>query len=107
MSKTALFTLTGLLTLSSFAFSSFAEEFDYKHGYAYLSDMQLPADFQHYRYVNPNAPKGGEIRFSEEGTWGHLRVELRPGGMVLDSFRVLHGRAAFGPATGDRHLWHC
>lgn len=37
-----------------------------------------------------------------------LKIKLRPGdGMVLDNFRVLHGRTAFDPATGDRHLRHC
>jgi alpha-ketoglutarate-dependent taurine dioxygenase len=37
-----------------------------------------------------------------------LKVKPHPGdGMVRDGFRVLHGRAAFGPATGERHLSHC
>ncbi len=29
------------------------------HGLSVFGDLAYPADFQHFRYVNPNAPKGG------------------------------------------------
>ena len=32
------------------------------HGYALWGDLKYPAGFQHFEYVNPQAPKGGEIR---------------------------------------------
>jgi microcin C transport system substrate-binding protein len=32
------------------------------HGYALWGDLKYPADFQHFAYVNPQAPKGGELR---------------------------------------------
>jgi microcin C transport system substrate-binding protein len=32
------------------------------HAYAMWGDPQLPADFAHLPYVNPGAPKGGELR---------------------------------------------
>ena len=32
------------------------------HGYALWGDMKYPAGFTHFDYVNPDAPKGGEIR---------------------------------------------
>jgi microcin C transport system substrate-binding protein len=32
------------------------------HGYALWGDLKYPADFTHFAYVNPAAPKGGEIR---------------------------------------------
>ena len=32
------------------------------HGYALWGDMKYPAGFTHFDYVNPAAPKGGEIR---------------------------------------------
>ena len=32
------------------------------HAYAQFGDIQYPAGFTHFAYVNPNAPKGGEIR---------------------------------------------
>lgn len=31
-------------------------------GYALWGDLKYPADFSHFAYVNPNAPKGGELR---------------------------------------------
>ena len=32
------------------------------HAYAMWGDVRLPADFTHLPYVNPDAPKGGELR---------------------------------------------
>lgn len=32
------------------------------HAYAQFGDIKYPAGFTHFGYVNPNAPKGGEIR---------------------------------------------
>ena len=31
------------------------------HGYSYFGDLKYPADIVHLDYVNPKAPKGGEI----------------------------------------------
>ncbi|MEO8119903.1 MAG: extracellular solute-binding protein [Rhodoferax sp.] len=32
------------------------------HGYALWGDLKYPANFSHFDYVNPDAPKGGELR---------------------------------------------
>lgn len=32
------------------------------HGYALWGDLKYPASFPHFDYVNPQAPKGGELR---------------------------------------------
>ena len=32
------------------------------HGYALWGDLKYPSDFDHLDYVNPQAPKGGELR---------------------------------------------
>jgi len=32
------------------------------HGYALWGDLRYPPDFPHFAYVNPQAPKGGELR---------------------------------------------
>ncbi|MFP7674085.1 extracellular solute-binding protein [Marivita sp. S0852] len=39
------------------------------HGYSFFGDLKYPADFAHFDYVNPNAPKGGEITLSARGTF--------------------------------------
>jgi len=56
-----------------------ANELDYKHGYAFLSDPGLPADFQHFKFVNPDAPKGGRIRIPKMGTWDSFNMLLAKG----------------------------
>lgn len=32
------------------------------HGYALWGELKYPPDFSHFEYVNPQAPKGGELR---------------------------------------------
>ena len=32
------------------------------HGYALWGDLKYPAGFAHFDYVNPQAPRGGELR---------------------------------------------
>ena len=39
------------------------------HGYSFFGDLAYPADFPHFAYVNPNAPKGGTITLSTRGTF--------------------------------------
>ena len=38
-----------------------AETVIVSHGISTFGDLALPADFPHLPYVNPNAPKGGEM----------------------------------------------
>ncbi len=64
-----------------------------RHGISTFGDLKYPADFKHFDYVNPNAPKGG--RLSTVGT-GALTT--------FDSFNgfILKGDAAQGlSATFD------
>ncbi|MBP1806513.1 extracellular solute-binding protein [Rubellimicrobium aerolatum] len=39
------------------------------HGYNYFGDLKYPADFAHLDYVNPDAPKGGEISEWNQGNF--------------------------------------
>src|SRR5690606_16565312 len=34
------------------------------HGLSAFGDLKYPADFQHFDYVNPEAPKGGTMNFA-------------------------------------------
>ena len=38
------------------------------HGYSFYGDLSYPADFEHLNYVNPDAPKGGELSVAFVGT---------------------------------------
>ncbi len=42
------------------------------HGISTFGELKLPADFAHLPYVNPNAPKGGEISEWAPGTFDSL-----------------------------------
>lgn len=43
-----------------------------RHGIAMHGEPKYPADFDHFDYVNPNAPKGGELRQADQGTFDNL-----------------------------------
>lgn len=38
------------------------------HGYSFYGDLTYPVDFPHLNYVNPDAPKGGEVSIAFVGT---------------------------------------
>ena len=44
-------------------------KFDYQHGTSYIEPLKYAPDFEHFDYVNPQAPKGGTLRFPELGTF--------------------------------------
>jgi microcin C transport system substrate-binding protein len=41
------------------------------HGLSIFGDLALPPDFAHFAYVNPEAPKGGEIALQSSATSGN------------------------------------
>jgi microcin C transport system substrate-binding protein len=42
------------------------------HGITLMGDLKYPAGFAHFDYVNPDAPKGGIVRFAALGTFDTL-----------------------------------
>ena len=50
-----------VLGLAAIALPARAETVITSHGISTFGDLKLPADFTHLPYVNPDAPKGGEI----------------------------------------------
>jgi microcin C transport system substrate-binding protein len=49
-----------------------AQETVRSHGWAIHGDLKYPADFQHFDYADPNAPKGGEVVLGVPGTFDSL-----------------------------------
>tara|TARA_R110002110_G_scaffold227724_2_gene443172 strand:+ start:177 stop:2105 length:1929 start_codon:yes stop_codon:yes gene_type:complete len=49
------------------------------HGYSFFGDLKYPADYPHFDYVNPDAPKGGEISISTLGTFDSMNPYTRKG----------------------------
>jgi len=78
------------------------------HGYSFFGDLKYPADYEHFDYVNPDAPKGGEISLYAPGTLDSMNPYSRKGRagrlswMVYES--LLGGSEATGePLPGDRY----
>lgn len=49
------------------------------HALAMYGDVKYPAGFDHFDYVEPNAPKGGEVRLSAIGTFDSLNPYILKG----------------------------
>ena len=49
------------------------------HGYSFYGNLTYPADFAHLNYVNPDAPKGGEISIASLGTFDSMNPYSRKG----------------------------
>ena len=49
------------------------------HGYSFFGDLSYPADYPNFRYVNPDAPKGGEISLALSGTFDSMNPYTRKG----------------------------
>jgi microcin C transport system substrate-binding protein len=73
---------------------------------AILGKPTLPPDFRYFPYVNPNAPKGGEVTLSSVGTFDSFNPFILRGtstrGMV-SPWVVLPGGSGSGSSVG--HVW--
>ncbi|MEM9912429.1 MAG: extracellular solute-binding protein, partial [Pseudomonadota bacterium] len=49
------------------------------HGYSFFGELKYPANFTHFDYVNPDAPKGGEISIAIPGTFDSMNPYTRNG----------------------------
>jgi microcin C transport system substrate-binding protein len=59
-----------LLLLVCWALPAAAQERVYSgHGIAMHGDLKYGSDFKHFDYVNPNAPKGGDLKLAALGTF--------------------------------------
>lgn len=71
--------LLGLALIAGQAFAAGHEEVTVSHGYTNFGDLKYPADFAHLDYVNPDAPKGGEISIWAQGTFDSFNNFAREG----------------------------
>ncbi len=49
-----------------------AEDRQFKHALTLFDDIRYGPDFMHFDYVNPQAPKGGRVRFGIVGSFDNL-----------------------------------
>ena len=72
--------LLGTMTVFiAFASHATAQGVIKSHGISKLDNLKYPANFSHLDYVNPNAPKGGEIAISALGTFDSMNPYSRNG----------------------------
>ncbi|AZO08219.1 MULTISPECIES: extracellular solute-binding protein [unclassified Mesorhizobium] len=70
-----------------------------KHGIAMQGEPALPSDYQHFDYVNPDAPKGGSVTYCVVGSFDNLNP------FILKSLRTtargmidtIYGNLVFEP----------
>lgn len=90
--------LLAALLLSPFAVQ--AQEAKPAHGVAMHGSVKYPADFKHFDYVNPEAPKGGEVRLAQIGTFDSLNPFIVKGNKpeeIGNLFATLTAQAADEP----------
>ena len=51
-----------------------AAEKQWRHGLSLFGDLKYKPDFKHFDYVNPNAPKGGNVRQLAIGTFDNFNL---------------------------------
>jgi microcin C transport system substrate-binding protein len=64
----------------------------WRHGLSLFGDLHYPADFKHFDYVNPAAPKTGTVR-------------LGAGGQTFDNFNIAVAGVKGNIAAGVQHLY--
>ncbi len=84
------FALAALLLVLAGPFASAAdnagERITTSHGYAVFGDLKYGPDFEHFDYVNPDAPKGGTYRFADTSSFDSLNnINIRSLAPVLQT----------------------
>jgi microcin C transport system substrate-binding protein len=93
----------------------------WRHALSVFGDVKYPADFKHYDYVNPNAPKGGVVRLFEQGTFDNFNIVVsgfkgslaRGASMIVetlttrseDEVSTAYGQLAEAAAYPDDFSW--
>jgi microcin C transport system substrate-binding protein len=70
------------------AIAANAREIEYSHGFSYIEPLKYGPDFEHFEYVNPDAPKGGLVRFTETGTYDSFNGILHIGRAEGRAYRL-------------------
>ncbi len=74
--------LLGLTLVMIFALVGLATAQDVitkSHGFSEFDELKYPEGFAHFDYVNPDAPKGGELSYSTQGTFDSFNPFTRQG----------------------------
>ena len=94
----------GLICALAAALSARADDTDIveSYGYSFYGDLTYPEDYTHFDYVNPDAPKGGEIALSFVGTLDSMNPYSGTGRAHL--FSIYHYETLLGEAPSRIEL---
>jgi len=101
------FLIAGLAVAAAVGVSDDAEAQTRTYGLSLLRPLALPADFPHLPYVNPDAPKGGDVALSAIGTFDSFNpfiVRGTPAGDISRVWDPLLRTSADEPEAGYGHL---
>lgn len=87
-----------MIWLASLAKADSHETIISSHGYSFYGDLKYPADFAHFDYVNPDAPKGGEISLGVVGTFDSMHPYTRKGRAAALSTVMYESLLGEGPS---------
>ncbi|MDC9700825.1 MAG: extracellular solute-binding protein [Alphaproteobacteria bacterium] len=65
-----------------------AEEKIWRHGVSLIGELKYHPDFKHFDYVNPEAPKGGQLRLATTGTFNTLNPAIPKGILPPGLYRI-------------------
>ncbi|WP_370688238.1 extracellular solute-binding protein [Flavimaribacter sediminis] len=74
--------LAGFTILNLLPPPAAADEMVWRHASSLIGTPKYPADFQRFDYVNPDAPKGGEVRVSANDTFDTFNPLLAKGDLA-------------------------
>lgn len=69
-----------------------------RHGIAMHGEPKYPAGFDHFDYVNPDAPKGGDLRRADQGTFDNLNPFIVKGQTPDEMQELLYQSLLFSTA---------
>ncbi|MBB3946725.1 microcin C transport system substrate-binding protein [Rhizobium skierniewicense] len=77
--KSGLFALAAVSFVSAPIVANAQDSDNWRSGISTVGELKHPDGFEHFDYVNPNAPKGGTLRMSATGTFDTLNPLLAKG----------------------------
>ncbi|RYE58589.1 MAG: ABC transporter substrate-binding protein [Rhizobiaceae bacterium] len=73
-----------LVALATFSLNqpAAAQDVNWTNGISVIGELKYPPGFKHFDYVNPDAPKAGDLRLSDLGTFDSLNPVVNKGSVA-------------------------
>ncbi|GFE64877.1 extracellular solute-binding protein [Litoreibacter roseus] len=94
-----------VLIIAATTFATKAEEVIVSHGYSSFGDLKYGPDFEHLDYVNPDAPKGGEISTWSLGNFDSFNQYARQG--VAAALNTIGSESVLTSTADDPYGAYC